>query len=356
MDEKVSSSKLLYDPMFAQKPDVDLKNDSKAAIKKAVFVIVITIFIGLSIFLSFSALNKSKYEFKETGNGYMLSGYSGSKNDTVLQIDFVRDEQDVADKTKPVVAVREFALCCNEYVELIYIGKDVTSFESHCFYYCKNLKAVIVDPKNEHFASVDGVLYNKDMTEIILHPIKNAEYRTALKRGAEAPLTVNYSDDFLRSFKELIGYDDDKSDEIKAQIRECGGSYEIAATVTRITDSCFSDCNDLIYVKIPDGVKTIGQLAFFKCTSLESIHIPDGVEEIGSDGFSYCEKVNYIFIPASMKTIGHHAFFGCLGCKNIYMAADSLDGMGIGESWLPKVDKRSLKEIEVLYSQERRDS
>lgn len=355
LSEITNEGKLLYDPMFAQKPDVDLKNDPKAGLKKVLFIVIISFFVGLSLYLSFNALNKPKYEFSENENGYTLSAYSGGESDTVLVIDYVKDEKDVADESKIITNVREFAVCCNEYVELIYIGKDVETLENHCFYYCKNLKAVIVDPENSNYTSVDGVLYSKDMTKIILHPIKNAEYVTSIALGAEAPLELKYSDDYLRSFKELIGYDEEKSEKLTDTIRKYGGTYEIADTVTEICDSCFSDCSDLVYVKIPEGVKTVGQLAFFKCTSLETLYIPDTVEEIKSDGFSYCETLNYIFVPENVKTIGHHAFFGCLGCENICLEADNLDGIDIGENWLPKKDKRSLKEIEVLYSQERRN-
>ena len=41
--------------------------------------------------------------------------------------------------------------------------------------------------------------------------------------------------------------------------------YVIPDTVTRIEDSCFSDCEALTYVDIPSSVKEIGSLAFFKC-------------------------------------------------------------------------------------------
>ena len=327
LSENNNGQKLLYDPMFAQKPDVDLKNDPKAGLKKVLFIVIITFFVGLSLYLSFNALNKPKYEFDENEKGYTLSAYSGNESDTVLSIDYVRDEKDTADKEKVITEVREFALCCNEYVELIYIGKDVENLENHCFYYCKNLKAVIVDPENPHYTSVDGVLYSKDMKRIILHPIKHAEYAASIALGAEAPLKTEYADDYLRSFKELIGYDEEKSEDLTKTIRKYGGTYEIADTVTEICDSAFSDCSDIVYVKIPEGVKTIGQLAFFKCASLETVNIPDTVEEIKSDGFSYCESLNYIFIPKSVKTIGHHAFFGCLGCKNICLEADSDEGM-----------------------------
>ena len=132
-------------------------------------------------------------------------------------------------------------------------------------------------------------------------------------------------------------------------------SYAIPGTVVKIADSCFSDCESLTYVTIPSSVKEIGNLAFFKCKGFETITIPDGVKSIGSDGFSYCEKVSYIFVPASVEFIGHHAFYGDLGCERIYMGAANEDAVETGERWLPKKSTRSLKDVEAVYGQERRE-
>jgi len=359
LSERETGKKLLYDPMFAHKPDVNLEHVSNIKMKKAIFIVVISIFVGISLFMSFSSLGSEKYEYEENDNGYLFSSFNGKAEAKVLEIDKVFNEYGTKDNSKSVTAVRKFALCCNEYLEFIYIGKDVETLENHCFYYCKNLKAVFVDPENPNYTSVDGVLYNKDMTKIILCPARHAEYAAAIKLGAPVPLTADKTDAYFASHSKTIGSDATLSeDEIKVRnelIQKNGGDYEIAATVTEICDSAFSDCENLVSVKIPNGVKTIGQLAFFKCYSLKKADIPDGVEEIKSDGFSYCESLTYIFVPKSVKTIGHHAFFGCMGIENLSMEADSLDGIKTGEEWLPKKDVRSLKAKDVLFSQERSD-
>ena len=42
--------------------------------------------------------------------------------------------------------------------------------ERHVFTNCENLEAINVDPDNQYLCSVDGVLYNKDKTVLILYP------------------------------------------------------------------------------------------------------------------------------------------------------------------------------------------
>ena len=350
---KISETELLYDPLFDKKPDVDMKGKEHLPFK-IVFIVLISIFVGISLYLSFYSISTDKYTYKTNDTGFTLYQFNGQETDKCLFVDYVRNEDGSVDTSEKVTKVREFAMSCNEYIQFIFIGKDVSEIEPHSFYYTKNLLAVIVDPENEYYTSVDGVLYNKDMTEIILHPVRNHEYRTALKMGIQAPTDEDTADTFLHKFSTKIGDDaESRTDEISKEI-SANASYKIPDTVTKIADSCFSDCEALTYVEIPSSVKEVGALAFFKCKGFETITIPDGVETIGPDGFSYCENVTYIFIPESVKTIGHHAFYGCLGCEKIYLAAENEDSIDCAENWLPKQSTRSMKDIEAVYGQERR--
>ena len=352
---EIRKTELLYDPLFDKKPDLKMKG-RKNTIFKILFIVVITIFVGLSLFFSFNSISSDKYTYKENDNGYTLYQFVGNDEDNILHIDYVRDEAGTADTAKPVTEVREFSMSCNEYVRFIFIGKDVSNLQPHCFYYTKNLMAVIVDPENQHYISVDGVLYSKDMKEIILHPMRNHQYRTALADGIAAPADDSTTEAFLDAFVKKYG------DETTADAEEYENQfskyafYKIPDSVVKIADSCFSDCEALTYVEIPSSVKEIGNLAFFKCKGFETITIPDGVESIGSDGFSYCEKVTYIYVPESVKFIEHHAFYGNLGCEKIYLGAENEDLVETGENWLPKQNPRSLKDVEAVYGQERRNN
>lgn len=371
-NDNLKDRELLYDPMFAKKPFNGWEDSEKGGIfgkaitKKIIFVLFLVTAIGCSIFFSFNALGKSKYTYDETENGCQFSEFNGGENDTILDVEFVNNEDGTIDTSKPVTSVRTYAVCCNEYIELIYVGKEVTDLESNCFYYCTNLLAVIVDPENPDYTSVDGVLYSKDMTKIIMHPIKNHEYRAALSLGISAPQNIKECTDFLEKFRKEICIDEEeRTDKAIKAIDSVCEEYVIPETITEISDFCFNYCDRLKKIIIPDGVKRIGQMAFFKCLRIESIYIPDGVEYIGPDAFSYiyndeveneennAKTLTYVYIPASVKEIGHHAFYGCLGCKEIYLGASDKDDVKTGEGWLPKVGRKSMKNVEAVYGQER---
>ena len=70
-------------------------------------------------------------------------------------------------------------------------------------------------------------------------------------------------------------------------------------------------------VVIPDGVKSIGELAFQYCTSLTSITIPDSVTSIGDGAFHYCTSLTSITIPDRVTSIGASAFYRCKSLASI---------------------------------------
>ena len=115
------------------------------------------------------------------------------------------------------------------------IPSSVTSIGTYAF--LRGLSSINVDEGNQAFTSVDGVLFNKDMSRLIAYPAK--------KEGA---------------------------------------SYIIPKSVTVIENGAFAHtkCTSLT---IPNSVTTIGENAFFS-TSISSYIIPSSVSSIGVDAFN----------------------------------------------------------------------
>ncbi len=354
MDEnrKISEQKLLYDPLFDKKPDITLPDDpskglwGKTSFKKALFIIAMVCFVGISIFFSFSSVSSDKYEYKENNDGYLLYSFRGQEEDYVLSVDFVTDDDGNIDTSKLVNDVRQFAVNCNEYLEYIYISDTVEKINKEAFYSCTNLRAFIVDPNNKNYTSVDGVLYEKEngiITKLIQYPVKNGLYRSALALNFDAPVS---SEDIV-NFKKSC---DTKAEEIeKGNIKE----YSIIDTVTVIDELAFADCKEIESITIPKGVKRIETMAFFKCEALQEINLPDGLEYIGSDAFNRCKTTEYLFIPKTVTEIGHHAFSQCEKISTVFMEHETDENVELGEQWAPRTKKVFMVEVEVLYNQKR---
>ena len=135
----------------------------------------------------------------------------------------------------------------------ITIPESVTTISNSAFYSCTALTSIEVDVNNSTYLSDDnGVLFNKDKTELICYPV-----------GKTAT------------------------------------SYTIPDGVKSIGDIAFYDCTSLTTIEIPDSVTTIGEYAFNGCTALASVTIPDSVETIGSQAFSYCTSLTTVSAPCS---------------------------------------------------------
>ncbi len=371
---------LLYDPLFETPPDTVIRDTpgrgfwGKARVKKAIFTIALTIFVGSSIVLSFRSLTKDRFRYEQTDGGVMLAEFVAGKTDRVLEIGPVFDKEGNAEPGKSVTAVRRFAVCGNEITGVILIGRDVREIPDTAFYDCSALMAVIADPDNPCFRSADGVLYRQEdgrPTELILYPARNYLYRAMLALGEKEPEDAAQAEAFAARATQLEqksrGWlsaqrenypaqgEFDLTDKERAALAE-GLRCEIAPGTTRIGETAFAECGTLFELLIPEGVKEIGSMAFYKCSELRSLELPDSLEVIGSDGFSYCEKIPDIFIPAGVSQIGHHAFFGCDGAKTVRMERGQSDPPVTGQDWTPKERKFLLRDVPVVYAEKRSDA
>ena len=181
---------------------------------------------------------------------------------------------------------------CSNLVNLL-IPKSVTNIYTQAFEDCSSLKKINVDEDNEIFSSVDEVLFNKDLTNLIKYPEKrnNKEYNI--------PNSVTNIEEYAFS--------------------RCSSltSIEIPNSVTSIGDYAFSRCSSLTSINIPKGVISIGRSAFYNCSSLTGIEIPSGVKNIYVETFSGCSSLKSINIPNSLTSISYRAFFGCRSLTSI---------------------------------------
>ncbi len=357
-------------------------------LKKIVFVLVIIVAVSLSIYFSVMALQNDTFEYTETEQGIEFSKFSNTGYLYELDIDFVSDIEYIAgnndpntnfkvvkDETKPITSVRQFTLNCDDKIKTIRIGANVTDVDTKAFYSCWALQNIEVDESNPHYCDVDGVLYNKDKTEVLCYPCDHDEYLRQ-KYGYE---------------KEL--YKDEVTPEYERDIQ----TYVVPSTVEKIDEMCFNYAN-LRVIYLPEGLKRIETLAIFKLhekldqwgttPSLTNVYsyksdkvtdthftdekalgevynsLPEGLEFIGSDAFSYNQALSYVYIPESVTYIGHHAFWDTVykedgelkGVSEMYVAVseEEFEKLEVGDDWKPKYDYLLFKKaVETVYNAER---
>ena len=357
-------------------------------LKKAIFVIVIIVAVSLSMLFSVLALQNETFEYTETADGIEFSKFSNTGYLYELDIDYVSEIEYIAgnndpatnfkvvkDETKPITSVRQFTLNCDDKIKTIRIGANVTKVDPKAFYSCWALQNIEVDENNPNYCDVDGVLYNKDKTEILCYPCDHDEYLRQ-KYGYENEL-----------------YRNDVTPEYQNDIQ----TYVVPSTVKKIGEMCFNYAN-LRVIYLPEGLETIETLAVFKLhervdqwgttPSLENVFtykasdvtdphftgvealgevylsLPEGLEFIGSDAFSYNQNLQYMYVPSSVTHIGHHAFWDdCykedgelkgVAVMNVAQSEEDFSKNTVGDDWLPEYDYLLFKKpIGVNYSVER---
>ena len=151
------------------------------------------------------------------------------------------------------------------------IPDSVKSINNRAFIVCTRLTNIEVDSNNGYYKSINGILFSKDLTQIIKYP-------------------------------------DGKPEE----------SFIIPNSVTDIGNYAFRGCSNLINITISDNVTSIGNNAFYGCSGLTNIIIPNNITSIGDDVFSGCDHLTSITIPDSIKRIGYMAFYNCNNLTDVY--------------------------------------
>ena len=183
------------------------------------------------------------------------------------------------------------------------IPDSVTSIGSGAFSNCTSLKSIEVSGNNKSYSSADGVLFNKDKTELITYPAGKTDSEYVIPNSVTS---IGYS-----AFKNCTSLT----------------SVTIGNSVTSIGNEAFYGCTSLTSVTVPDSVTSIGDYAFCNCTSLTSVTIPDSVTSIGDYAFCNCTSLTSVTIPDSVTSIGYSAFRGCTSLTSVTIP-DSVTSIG----------------------------
>ena len=176
----------------------------------------------------------------------------------------------------------------------ICIPKNITVFSEY-LYDMKKLKSISVDISNQNFTSREGVLFNKDCTQLIRYPSAKADEVYTIPDSVVELKNYAFQDAvFLKTIN------------LPNQIVDLGRST-------------FKGCENLTEISIPQKISAIYDSVFENCRSLEEINIPEGVTSVDSNAFSGCEFLSKVTIPKTLVKIGNNAFNGCTNLHDIYI-------------------------------------
>jgi len=267
-------------------------------LKKILLFLLIGCFVAGSLaFIMWRSLNTTKLsiEYASVEGGLSLKKYNGTSEDTRLVIPDVSEG-------RAVIALGEFSASNALYLEELTIGANVRDIHPWAVTNCQALRRVDVDPANAYFTSVDGVLYSRDMTRLVLYPNMRGE------------------------------------------------GFAIPGSVEVIAENAFYKCKNLLEVTFPPGLREIEERAFFRCSELKTLVLPAGLESIGADAFAFCDALEgEIAIPASCVEVGDYAFSSKDSkIAKIVVLADEKE-IALGRDWVPLREKKANAKVEFEF-------
>ena len=182
-----------------------------------------------------------------------------------------------------VTAIGDYAFGGCSYLTKVSIGKNVTTIGVNPFASCTRLCTIEVAADNATFASIEGILYNKQETMLISYPCGRPD------DGFRIP-------DGILSIGETA-------------FVNCSMRYvTLPQSLKSIQKWAFGSCNNLCEITIPKGITEITEGVFSGCTSLDKVTFEGSITSIGLQAFMSCFQLTYIELPEGVIDIGHFAF------------------------------------------------
>ncbi|MDO6829939.1 leucine-rich repeat protein [Mesomycoplasma ovipneumoniae] len=198
----------------------------------------------------------------------------------------------------------------------LYIGPNVSriDYQSGTF----SVKSIEVDPQNPYFASKDGVLYNKNLTKLIIMPEKYdfssfvlpktvqeiEDYKFSLNAKNLEKITVEPGNYYFRDYGGIL-YNNDLSKIIFIPKNYKGKI--ITAKNVKLDPHTFANNPKITEIEISQGVKEIPDFAFNSLSSLSIIKIPQSLEKFSENAFVGIglRKIKIIYPPNIDKNVAN---------------------------------------------------
>ena len=206
---------------------------------------------------------------------------------------------------------------CTEVTDIV-IPRTVRFLQPGTLNRCQGLENIVVAADHPEFASVDGVMFDKQETKLLAFGGgRSGHYKVPETTTAIGPAAFS----LCTNLESVV---------IPGRVTDIGGHtggvfqgcrslerIDIPETVTNIGQKSFQDCSSLREISIPPKVTAIPFGLFWRCSSLTDVTLPDGITSIGNYAFAGCTKVKFRSLPERLTTIGAYAFKDCRSLESI---------------------------------------
>jgi len=217
------------------------------------------------------------------------------------------------DSSSGSTSFAEYAFRGATSLETIEVNKLDMYLFSSSFEGCKSLKYIIVDSDSKNFTVENGVLYNKNMTALILYPGGLTDTEFVIPLSVKGVMFDGFdSNDHVETlyvhseFTGTIGLMENSSvkeiivDENNEEYYSIDGVLYSENTLVR-----YPPAKTDVYFELPDGINTLASFSFSSTKFLVTIDFGDELISILDRAFNNSEKITILDIPSSCEYIGY---------------------------------------------------
>ena len=193
------------------------------------------------------------------------------------------------------------------------IPANVTGIGTSPFYNCRSLENINTDEANKWYTTVDGVLYDKDKTELINYPAGKKDSSYVIPEG-------------IRTIREKAFYGclnlceltiPDSVTEIESGAFECSSLISDEYGTIKYVDGWVVGSGHTANVVLKDGTRGIAFEAFSCDEIIEKVTMPDTVKYINGCAFENCTNLSEVLLSSSLENIERGAFLNCSNLADI---------------------------------------
>ena len=193
------------------------------------------------------------------------------------------------------------------------IPANVTGIGASPFYNCRSLENINTDEANKWYTTVDGVLYDKDKTELINYPAGKKDSSYVIPEG-------------IRTIREKAFYGclnlceltiPDSVTEIESGAFECSSLISDEYGTIKYVDGWVVGSGHTANVVLKDGTRGIAFEAFSGDGIIEKVTMPDTVKYINGCAFENCTNLSEVLLSSSLENIERGAFLNCSNLADI---------------------------------------
>ena len=216
---------------------------------------------------------------KETENYVIPEGVQTISENAFLSCDFVKNVS-IPDS---VTSIGMKAFCGCSALESVSLGTGITSIGKMAFAN-SGLKSIVIP---DNVVSIGSMAFQSSFGLESAHIGEKAEIGSNAFKGCEslASFTVSEANEYYSAIDGVI-FSKDKSTLLVFPWGHKQNPYVVPAGVKTIGASAFDCCYTLRSIEISEDVETIEKRAFAVCESLDSIVFTKGLKKIASNAFS----------------------------------------------------------------------